>query len=111
MGNLNVAKSDKSSNDASTQLSDSRSDGPLPSASAPLVSLAASDRSAEAHAATVTSREADDAHAAVEMASVSKQGAESTSHASLSIAATLLVATLLACIANIALLRSARKPR
>merc|ERR1712048_1440275 len=102
--NLNAVKSDKSSKDASAQLSDSRSDGSLPSASAPVVSLAASDQPVEAHAATVALRdadEADDAHVAVEMASVSTQGAQTTSHASITIAATLLVV-------GIAFMRSVR---
>merc|ERR1712176_1427296 len=84
---LNALKSSKSSNDASSQLSDLRSDVSAFSASAPPVSLAVSGNSRETHAGTAVTAlsNAADAHAAIEMASAPQQGKRGTPLASLTL--------------------------
>merc|ERR1712217_64938 len=103
--NLYAMKSDTNSDGAPVQYSESRSDAPKHSASAPRISIAVPNRPVEAQAATITaSRESTDADAAMEMMSVPKQWALTASHASLITAVTLFVA-------GIAFLRATRKPR
>merc|ERR1712060_723479 len=101
--NLNAMESDTTSDDARAQRSDSRSDPSLPSASAPRVSMAASNKPVDAKASTVTaSRDSADAQAAIEMASVPDRWALTASHASQFFAVTLFVA-------GITFLRATRK--
>merc|ERR1712039_919572 len=103
--NLYAMKSDTNSDGAPVQYSESRSDAPKHSASAPRISIAVPNRPVEAQAATITaSRESTDADAAMEMMSVPKQWALTASHASLITAVTLFVA-------GIAFLRATRNPR
>merc|ERR1712232_566300 len=94
--NLRATKSDKSSNAASSQLSDLRS-GETPPA-------AASNDPVEAHAETDASTEAKDIHAAIELASVPQQRAPTVSQVSSILAVTVFVA-------GIAFMRNARRSR